>query len=828
MRWALPLLALVLVGLVVLMSNAYRISARLDALQTAQADNLTWLVTQLEIEALKLEGAVISARAVSDPATRTEAEAQVRRAFDVYLSRVAVVAGSIRNGGLLAAGAGGSDWAEILRVTDDIGAALERPGALDLPQIAPRLAELRRAVRRFSVAALALIVDSATRDRGDLRALLNRSVVVSVTLIGMSLAVGGLTFRLALDLRRQGRAEEGARLNLERTLAAAIDGVITAGADGCIQSCNPAAAAMFGYDPGAMAGMPLADVLLTRRPTDAAAARLAAALAAGLRGNPPDERIELTAARRDGTPFPVEVALASDLSSEGRPVLFAFLRDISDQRSFESSLRDARDAALAAADAKARFLAVMSHEMRTPLNGVIAALEILRRTTRLSRRQERFLGVAEGSAALALDQINDVLELARLDGRSFVEDTSSFNLTQMLRQVAEQTAPLAARQGNRLVLNLPDEAGAGVRGMKRLLLRVLINLMGNAAKFTRDGTITLTARLLPGPGGALAAEIEVSDTGIGIPPDQIDRIFDPFERIDSGYARASEGTGLGLGIARRAVQIMQGEISVQSRPGQGSLFRVRLPLEPAPDGAAAPAAEDPDSSAPLPRLRVLIVEDNPTNRIVLREMLERLGQQVTEAPDGVSALEVAGRRAFDLVLMDISMPGMDGLECTRALRAGPGGAARIVGLTAHGAPEELRRFAAEGLADVLVKPMTFAALRAVLAGTPGAAGIDETALVDLRQILSPGARAAAVASFLAEGDAFAALLMQEAPEPLAARAHRLHGSCSLFGGLALAEHLQALERRLRSEGQPPAAAEGQRLIAEWHQLRAKVVLALGG
>lgn len=830
-RWAGPLLAIVLAGLVVLAVNAYRIGAQLDALQTAQTDNMTWLVTQLEVEVLKLDAAVGAALDPGGPG----AEEDLRRAYDLYLSRIGVIAGSLE-GGPLADLRRSADWHEILNRSATLQRTFDQPSAelqAALPWIAAQMPDLRRAVRLFSVTSLSRIVDSAAEDRALLRALLNRSTAVSIMLIGLSLALGAMMFRLALQLRHRGRTEAQARANLERTLAASLDGVITAGPDGRIQSCNPAAAAMFGRDGAAMVGLRLASVLLPGGVADAAAARLDQALRAGLAPGPlpppPEGRIEVTSARSDGSAFPLEVALATDPGSDGLPALFVFLRDISEQRSFETSLRDARDAALAAAEAKARFLALMSHEMRTPLNGLIAALEILRRTTPLSPRQDRFLGVAEGAATLAVDQINEVLELVRLDGPGMAEETVCFDLAALIRDVAGQTAPLAARQGNRLVLDLPPgEPEVWVLGMKRLLLRVLMNLAGNAAKFTRDGQITLAARLQPGPDAALQAVITVADTGIGIPEDKFDRIFDPFERLDTGYDRAAEGTGLGLGIARRAVDLMGGQIAVQSTPGKGSVFTVTLPLtrsaapEPAPAALALP---DPA----LPRRSVLVVEDNLTNRIVLREMLQELGQQVTMAEDGHRAVALAATQAFDLILMDISMPGMDGLAATRAIRSGSGPSAqtRIVGLTAHGAPEDLQHFARAGLPEVMVKPLTFALLQRLLQDAGPAAAVDDTTLADLRALLPDYARATALAAFLAEGDGFLAALGAQPPADLAALAHRLHGSCSLFGGVALGAALQRLETALQDDPAPVAAEEQARIAALWQDLRAKVVLALG-
>lgn len=821
-----PLLIVVLLGLGLLTISAYRVSSKLDDARIAQSDNTTWLIAQIEVELLKLSRAIDAAR--YGP-VHSSGLGPVRQAFDVYFSRVSVIEGFISRPGRLNVQQTNADWQTVQAQTQILRAMVDVPDAalwVALPAMSGQLARMHRPMRDFTVSSLSLLVEGNARDREALRGMLARFATVALALIGLLLGTTWLMLRLSQQLQRRSQEAERVRSNLEKTLSASLDGVILARADGRIVTFNPAAEAIFGYSRDEMVAADFAKVLLPGHLSDPQTQKLRDFLGGGLAGEAPQGRVVLTSVRRDGTAFPIELALATDRDSDGIPVFFAFIRDISEQVRFEASLREARDAAVEAADTKARFLAVMSHEMRTPLNGVIAALDILRETTKLSAKQARFLSIAESAAQLALDQINDVLELARLNGDVLIESPSAFNLTRVIADLAEQAMPLAQKQGNRITLDLPPEAMAEVSGMRRIFLRTLLNLVGNAAKFTHDGTIAIRATLLPDVGNRLLVRVEVSDTGIGIAQDKLHRIFDAFETLDSGYDRAVEGTGLGLGIAQRAVEHMGGEIGVSSTPGVGSRFWFTAPMQrAAQDVDTDQPLPDPQADASLPRHKVLIVEDNATNRIVVREMLEHLGQQVTEAEDGARAITLARQQAFDLILMDISMPVIDGLTATQAIRAsGASADARIVGLTAHGLPEELRRFEAGGLPEVLRKPLTFAALTQVLSGPlPPAAesGIDAQVVQELRDLLSPEARQQALFRFLDEGDAFQAQLTAPAVQSaqLAEAAHRLQGAAAVLGAVALTRRLVAVERAARNADATALAAHHAGFAAEWAALR---------
>jgi CheY-like chemotaxis protein len=375
----------------------------------------------------------------------------------------------------------------------------------------------------------------------------------------------------------------------------------------------------------------------------------------------------------------------------------------------------------------------MSHEMRTPLNGLLGSLELLEQGA-LDHGQRRHLATLRSSGELLLQHVNDVLDISRLDAAAYSFVRDAVDPAALLDEVAESQRARAAEGGNRIELVLPPEPGRpALLGDPRSLRQALLNLLGNAIKFTRNGRITLAFTTGAETEEGLAVEFRVTDTGPGIPPRDHARIFEDFVTLDASYGRQAEGTGLGLPITRRLVTAMGGEIGVDSRPGHGSSFwfRLSLPLDrsrPAPAPEVAAPATDAALSAPSgPPLHLLMIEDNEVNRAILRAFLGKLGHAVDEAQDGAEGIRLAALRRYDLILTDISMPHVSGVEATRAIRAGQGASrdVPIVAVTAHALPDELAAFRAAGIDGVLTKPIrlrtlaeTIAAHRARTAGGP--------------------------------------------------------------------------------------------------------------
>jgi signal transduction histidine kinase/CheY-like chemotaxis protein len=374
--------------------------------------------------------------------------------------------------------------------------------------------------------------------------------------------------------------------------------------------------------------------------------------------------------------------------------------------------QQALDLAQRHSEAKGRFLATMSHEMRTPLHGMLG-LAALARTD--AAQAPRYLGMLERAGRHLLELINDVLDYSKIERGYLKLAVQDFDLAEAVAAVAELARVSAAEKG--LAFRLDMAMGAAlpapcwVRGDPARLRQVLLNLTGNAVKFTERGGVTLAVRR----GGDGRTVFEVADTGPGIPAAERERLFEPFHQGDTSFGRRHGGAGLGLAISRELARAMGGDVDcVERGAAGGACFELTVPL---PAGVAQPAPPAPGGVRPL-RGDVLLVEDNPVNALVAQAMLERAGLRVETVGDGAAALERALRRRYDLVLMDCQMPGMDGFEATRRIRAAEraAGAAPmpIVALTANALEGDRERSLAAGMDEHLAKPYDERALRALL------------------------------------------------------------------------------------------------------------------
>jgi CheY-like chemotaxis protein/nitrogen-specific signal transduction histidine kinase len=386
-------------------------------------------------------------------------------------------------------------------------------------------------------------------------------------------------------------------------------------------------------------------------------------------------------------------------------------------------LSRAKLAAEAADRAKGDFLANISHELRTPLNGVIGALSVLADTP-LEGEQKQFVGIAQRSAELLLAVINDVLDLSRIEAGQVELQVREFDPRRMAEQAIELLQPPAAakriRLGARFDAALPHRA----RSDGDRVRQVLVNLVSNAVKFTSHGAVTVgvgfTAGSQPGSAGTLLFEVE--DSGIGIADDRLHLLFQRFSQVDSSLTRPYGGTGLGLAISKSLVDLLGGEIGVESKLGRGSRFWFTVPL--AADQGLAAASEARDPAAEPARLvgRILLAEDSQTNAALAMRLLQRKGAEVVLVSDGQQALDAVQQSPWDLVLMDVSMPNMDGIEATRRIRTLGGSFATIpiIGLTAHALAGDRAACEAAGMNDYVAKPFNRVAfLRTVADWLPG-------------------------------------------------------------------------------------------------------------
>jgi signal transduction histidine kinase/ActR/RegA family two-component response regulator len=370
-------------------------------------------------------------------------------------------------------------------------------------------------------------------------------------------------------------------------------------------------------------------------------------------------------------------------------------------------LESARDHAEHASQAKSRFLAVMSHELRTPLHGVLGAADLLRDPTLAEPNRRELVETVRRGGTHLLHLINDVLDLSRIEAGRLELLDQPFDLRASLAQVMETVQPQAAAKALQCRLTVEDSVPNWLRGDEFRLKQVLINLLGNAVKFTDRGHVALALRYEP---GLRQLHLHIEDTGIGIERSHQALVFDAFHQADGGETRRHAGSGLGLTITRQLVALMHGSVALQSEPGVGTRVTLRLPLPPcdAPAQAAANSSLAPLSGG-LAGMRVLLVDDDAVNTMIATQMLETADIVVHTACSGVDALNQLTRGGFDLVLMDWRMPDMDGLEATRRLRAGEAGEhARhlpVVGLTANAYAEDRAACLAAGMDEVLVKPV---------------------------------------------------------------------------------------------------------------------------
>ena len=497
-------------------------------------------------------------------------------------------------------------------------------------------------------------------------------------------------------------------------------------------------------------------------------------------------------------------------------------------RSAEQLMARAKDEAESANRAKSYFLATMSHEIRTPLNAVINLSELLAET-RLDEQQRHLLaGICEGGSAL-LQLVNDVLDFSKIEAGKLEIMPAPFNLRALLRGLEDLYGKQASEKGLVLEFNLDARLPEMVESDPARVRQIMQNLLSNAIKFTDHGFIRVSVAAASEGEPADLVHVTVQDSGIGIAQEHLGSLFQEFHQLDSGLSRRFRGTGLGLAIVARLVDHMSGTLGVESQLGMGSRFWFSLPMP-----QVTPQWVVPELKPLIPSQgRILLVEDSPTNQIVARALLERVGCHVEVVDNGVDALERVQQQPFDLVLMDISMPGMDGMEATRQIRALGGELAQlpIVAMTAHAFAQDRANCLAAGMNDYLSKPLQrerlhevvgrwlYAAEPAREAPAPLVPDVSawvtqpilelsiletlqaETTPEVLQQVVSLyiqelGERSAALSDAMAEQDASLA----------AAHAHAIKSSSGALGAMALYQAASELERACR---QPQMALANQ-------------------
>ncbi len=829
------------VSVVTLIILGNRILDQHAALNNPHTDNLHWALGQLETDLL-----VLSASTSRPPAGSERDLADVRKRFNNFYSRVDLIAqgrafAEIRENDEIRMRLG-----NIQQFLDDLIPLFDGPDAIlsaELNEIHSQLYGVRDDIRSLAFDAIEIVALTSDAERQDMdNLMLITGVAALIFIIALTVSILFLFQQVGISIRAAQIADSSAsalrqsRERLSATINAALDAIIVIDATGKIIEFNPAAERVFGYSKEKAINSDMGSLISADAAHDVYQKGISQFLKSG-EGNIVDKgRIELSGLRSDGSKFPAELSIGSAMGSTG-PIFVVELRDITDRKESERILTEARERAESADQAKVSFLAMMSHEMRTPLNGVLGTLDLLR-ATKLNKKQYGYIDLATESAEVLLRHVNDVLDIAVIERGETRLEAAEFDLGELMGSVVDISRAGIEMRGAALRVDLAPETLRRYVGDAHRIRQILLNLIVNANRFTTKGNIVIEVRQMLEGASSVEVEFSVTDNGIGIAPEDQERIFSDFATLNPSYSRDTVGVGLGLAICRRIVQRMGGKIGVDSELGKGSRFWVQLTLELAQTEEGADTYRTPQVNlVPARRLKVLVVEDNDINRIVTLEMLASAGHDAVGANDGFDGVKKAAEQKFDVILMDISMPRMDGIQASRAIRSGDGASRNspICALTAHAMPEEREHFADSGMQHCLSKPLRMKSLIEALSlldtgdaaessvevpddtcADPGPL-VDEDIIVGLAEILTEAKFAETVTRFCVElrerVPAIEAAAAARDIERLRTLSHKMLGSAGLIGAARLGAALLAVELACKS-GQPDEAVSRTRGISE--------------
>ena len=552
---------------------------------------------------------------------------------------------------------------------------------------------------------------------------------VSITLLGgtgisvVTFMVLGLVFLTSIADRRfsmQAQQLESSEERYRQIVETALDAYVGTDADGIISDWNAQAEATFGWSRSFAIGRSIYQTMVPVHLRSEHQSIIHELLAAG-EASVMRKRVETTRMRNDGEELPVEVSI-SVTRVGGSHRFGAFVRDISERKRSERESIAAKEAAEAGSRAKSEFLANMSHEIRTPLNGVIGMTD-LALETELTPEQREYLDTVKLSADSLLTVINDILDFSKIEAGKVDLEMEDFNLRDCLESVLKMFALRADEKGLELLCEMTPAVPEVIRGDSNRLRQILVNLVGNALKFTSRGEVSLHVQVDAEDGKNRVLHFIVSDSGIGIPTEKQKLIFQPFAQADSSTTRKYGGTGLGLTISRRLVGLMSGEMWVESEVGKGTHFHFTARLQVSEKKMEVETVCHPET---LRGLRVLVVDDNRTNRRILEGILTRWGMTPTSVEDGVTAIERLTTaqnqlQPYSLVLTDMHMPNMDGFSLIEQIRQIPQlSAATIMMLSSAGHRGDGARCTELGVAAYLLKPIRQSELREAITRALGA------------------------------------------------------------------------------------------------------------
>ncbi|NRB17414.1 MAG: response regulator [Rhodobacteraceae bacterium] len=799
-------------------------------MRSADTDTVQWTLSQVEIEYLDF---LLTLERASSP--ETPDLSAVRKDFDILYSRV----GILHKGRLFAPTREIDKFlisvTEVRDFLDRSTTVIDGPDVdlqAAIPDLLSQANALRPQIRSLFIQGLAHFTRQSDEQRSRVFATLTELAIISVTIL---VALGALSlYSMFANSQTQERGRALARTNahMQTILSTTREAIIVADAKGKVLDLNAASETTFGYTLEAVKGQSIGDLIVPPELRDAHRAGLARLMRPGKNRLAGTERVRREAIRADGERIPIELAL-QPAKGEDDDLIIVFARDISHQLDAETQLRKARDQALAGEKAKANFLAVMSHEIRTPLNGLLGNLTLVSKT-RLDADQTTFIQNMEISGRQLMHHVNSILDIAKFESGKTAVTHSIFHLGQFLQDIVDSQSGHAGHNQTTIEWEWLGPGLAWVKTDRTILEQILLNLVGNAIKFTQAGRIRIELERLTPNDGDCTVELRIIDSGIGISQADQVRIFEDFETCDPTFTRDSGGSGLGLGIARRMVRRLGGKIGVESTPGEGSVFWFRLPFLSVPEPLDT-TKEEKVKAAERP-LSILVAEDVETNAFVARKLLERDGHKVTITADGLSTVARARAELFDVILMDISMPGMDGLQATQEIRTAPAPFCDvpILAFSANVLPQQTDHFRASGMDGFIGKPLQLPELRRALQAVLDKslsvnAGKTESPLDDsptmAQELLDQPEYDSFLGRFFAEGDA---LLEELATDPLvtmgfdsiAAKCHRIRSTASLFGAADFADKLGALEIAARNSDAAASGMEIAKLSEVWTITRA--------
>lgn len=844
------LLFMLLVASVALILNALSFRQRLSDVYSAQSDNLGWVMAQLEVDyqglMLALTRPEVDDFVIGDLAAGTKRLELVKREFDILYSRIGIFKATADRMFISGENDLRFQAQALLGVRDDLASkldAIEEPNAKAMFEFARSAYSAYPMVRGIATKALEETVVMATRSREAEAARQQRFLFQSVFLVVLLWAGILLVVRLWRELEKSSKDATRVAATLTNALNSTLNGVIVTDASFNVIDCNRAILNLLGYQPSELDGRPLSEFVQLDQILPTGQRKFSWALSdvvkVGVDGEPAKRG---TCYRKDGRECQVEISLASELSSSGHEIVIIFIRDISDRIAAERKQKAALIEAEKAGRAKSQFLATMSHEMRTPLHGLIASLDLID-TTAFDSSSKQLVETARDCSARILKQVNDVLELTRLGEKK--EAVSRFRPDLIAFDIVQELRPLAEKANNVLAFECRgDFDNTVLYGLPVAFSRALYNLLGNALKFTHSGDICVSLRVFDTEEGSPNLRVEVRDTGIGISEKDRDRIFESFETATPSELNHATGTGLGLAIVRLAIEEQGGALDLESELGIGSCFSFEVPLG---ERLTAEQRFDEVSGASVLAVsgtsmqfgdtstkHVLIADDHEVNRSLVAMMVTRLGHTFDMAQDGAEAVAKAYDTFYDVILMDFSMPRMDGPAATDVIRNGYGVCrdVPIVGMTALIEPYTTGLKSPQ-MTSVLTKPFSLSRLDRELRGV----GQSENAEISSDEgdiALGYGHGCEEIYASLCEklgcdkaseflksvlDDVEQALVAAQAQdEAFGARAetvHRAVGSAAVLGLVQISDVLADIEVALREEKAPCTLA----LVTNLEKLR---------